>query len=136
MVHTSEQTDNDRVKIEMEFEVKSSPSILFNYISGASGLSEWFADRVNVQGLKKMVFMWGTESREAEILKVIPKKSIKFKWLDDEYKHEYWELEIVQDELTNDVILKVTDFGFADEMEDMEQLWGSQVDELKSSIGA
>ncbi len=32
---------------ELEFPVKSSPAILFEYISTASGLQEWFADKVD-----------------------------------------------------------------------------------------
>ncbi|HQV00603.1 MAG TPA: START-like domain-containing protein, partial [Bacteroidia bacterium] len=36
-------------KFQMEFEMRSSPKILYNYISTASGLSEWFADDVRVK---------------------------------------------------------------------------------------
>lgn len=127
---------SNRVKIEMEFEMKSSPAILYNYISGASGLSEWFAEKVNVKGNKNMVFVWGYDEREAEILKNTPKKAIKFRWLDEQEKSEYWEFQIKIDELTNDLTLVVIDFSDIDEEESVRQLWASQIEDLKSSIGA
>ena len=129
--------NNERVKVEMEFFIKSSPAILYNYISNASGLAEWFADNVSVRGSKNMIFTWDDdEEREAEILKNVPKKGIRFRWMDEEDKNEFWELEIRQDDLTNDVLLFITDYCYADETDQVQELWASQIEDLKSSIGA
>ncbi|NBC57576.1 MAG: SRPBCC domain-containing protein, partial [Bacteroidetes bacterium] len=38
---------DDKVKIELEFPIQASPSLLYQYISTPSGLSEWFADNIN-----------------------------------------------------------------------------------------
>ena len=62
-----------RVKIEMEFEVRSSPNILFNHIGTASGLEEWFADKVNVKGKNSYSFFWDGKEEAAELVKKTPK---------------------------------------------------------------
>lgn len=125
-----------RVKIEMEFPMKSSPAILYNYISGATGLSEWFADKVNVKGSRNLVFVWGPDEREAEILKITARKAIKLRWTDEENKEEFWEMSIEQDDLTQDVVLKVTEFADEGDEDSTIDLWESQIEDLKSSIGA
>jgi len=43
-------------KFEIEFVVHASPSLLFNYISTPSGLSEWYADNVNSRSEKFILF--------------------------------------------------------------------------------
>jgi uncharacterized protein YndB with AHSA1/START domain len=127
----------DRIKLISEFFIKSSPAILFNYLSNASSLSEWFADDVKVRGERSLIFYWADEGeREAEIVKVIPKKCIKFRWLDVEDKNEYWEFEVKQDDLTNDVVLIITDYADWEEEEEVRDLWASQIEDLKASIGA
>lgn len=116
--------------------MKSSPAILYNYISGATGLSEWFADKVNVKGSRNLVFVWGPDEREAEILKITAKKAIKLRWTDEENKDEFWEMSIEQDDLTQDVVLKVTEFADVGDEDSTIDLWESQIEDLKSSIGA
>jgi len=39
-------------KFELEYIIKSSPAILFNYLSTPDGLSQWFADNVNIKDNK------------------------------------------------------------------------------------
>mgnify|MGYP000327255360 CR=1 FL=1 len=124
-----------RIKIEMEFEVRSSPNILYNHIATASGLEEWFADKVNVKGKDKYVFIWDGKEEASELLKKVPKSLVKFRWVDGP-ADEYFQLEIIIDDLTSDVVLVVTDFTEEDEAEETEMLWESQVDTLKSFIGA
>lgn len=124
-----------RIKIEMEFEVRSSPAILFNHIGTASGLEEWFADKVNVKGKNSYSFYWDGKEEKAELIKKVPRTLVKFRWLEGP-KDEFFQMEIIIDDLTSDVILVVTDFVEEDEVEETEMLWESQVDTLKSFIGA
>ena len=42
---------------EIEFVIKSSPQLLYQYLFTPSGLSEWFADNVNSRG-EVFVFIW------------------------------------------------------------------------------
>lgn len=124
----------DRVKLELEFVVKSSPNILFNYISTPSGLVEWFADDVNVKG-KKYTFFWDGDENVAELIKKVNGKYVRFKWLDNP-DDEYFEMEIQKDELTNDIALIVTDWADEDEAEEISLLWESQVQDLRNALGA
>lgn len=124
----------NRVKLELEFVVKSSPNILFNYISTPSGLVEWFADDVNVKG-KNYTFFWDGDENVAELLKKVNGKNVRFRWLDNP-DDEYFEMEIQKDELTNDIALIVTDWADEDESEEISLLWESQVQDLRNALGA
>jgi uncharacterized protein YndB with AHSA1/START domain len=122
-----------RKKIRMEFEVKASPALLFNYISSASGLSEWFADDVDLYN-NTYKFKWDKDEQIANMVKKHNNKSIKFQWSEGN-PEEYFEFEIVQDELTDDVALVVTDFVDESDEENARQLWESQVHELRMNLG-
>ena len=128
---------SDKVKYEMEFEVKSSTSVLFNMISTASGLSEWFADNVNLKD-DRFIFIWDGSEEEAKLLGKKKGESIKFQWMEDfeEGEKTYFEIAIKIDDLTNDVALIVTDFADEDELEESKLLWTNQIAELKMTIGS
>jgi len=121
-------------EIRLEFFLKTSPTVLFSRISTPSGLSEWFADNVKIEG-KIYTFIWGKTEQQAEILTMIPNVSISFRWLDMESGYEFG-FNIIQDELTGDVALIVTDNIDEDEAEDTCNLWCSQVAKLKHMIGS
>ncbi len=121
-------------KFELEYTLNSSPNVVFPRLSTPGGLSEWFADNVNLDG-KTYTFVWeGTEQKA----KVINKKNntyIRFHWLDDNDDSSYFEFRIHKDELTGDLALMITDFAHDDEKEDAIELWDTQIAELKHSIG-
>jgi uncharacterized protein YndB with AHSA1/START domain len=121
-------------EIRLEFFLKTSPAVLFSRISTASGLAEWFADNVKVDG-KIFTFIWGSTEQQAIILAMIPNESIRFRWMDVESANEFG-FNIIQDELTGDVALVVTDITEDDEVEDNSNLWSSQVAKLKHMIGS
>ena len=117
----------------MEFEVKASPPMLFNYISTPSGLSQWFCTDVDIYN-NFYKFKWDGDENVAEMIKRSPNKSIKFRWKDAK-ADEYFEFEIIQDELTDDVALVITDFVDPAEEENARQLWDNQVHDLKTLLG-
>jgi len=121
-------------EIRLEFFLKTSPAVLFSRISNPSGLAEWFADNVEING-KVFTFYWGATEQKAEILIMIPNVSISFRWLDMEPGYEF-EFQIIQDELTGDVALIVTDNVDEDDIEDTRNLWNSQIAKLKHMIGS
>lgn len=122
-------------KYQLEFVVKSSPSLLYNYISNPSGLSEWFADNVNSRG-EKYTFMWDEDEETAFLIKSKQDTYVRFQWEDDEDTKYFFELNIVEDDLTGDVSLMITDFAESDEMEQSQLLWESQIEDLKHIIGS
>ena len=58
---------NTKVKYELEFPIHASTSMLYNYISTPSGLSEWFADNVNSRG-ELFTFIWDDSEEKANDL--------------------------------------------------------------------
>ncbi len=121
-------------EIQQEYLLKTSPPVLFTRISSASGLAEWFADNVEVDGgIYK--FYWGDTFQEAEIVKLVPNESIRFRWLDSSFPGEF-EFCIVIDDLTSDIALIITDNIDDDEEQDAKILWDHQVAKLKQVIGS
>ena len=122
-------------KYQIEFPIRSSLRILFNQVSTPSGLSEWFADNVNLSG-KNYTFFWDGDVQEAELISKKNNQWIKFRWV-DEPSDTYFELKIIVDDITQDISLIVTDF--AEDEEDEEEaklLWHKQIEKLRQSIGS
>ena len=127
---------SDRIKFEMEFPIKVSQKLLFQYISTPSGLSEWFADNVNSRG-EIFIFIWNDSEESAKLIRKINNEKIQFQWLDDEETDCYFELRIQFDEITKDVSLIVTDFAEdEDEVEESKLLWTNQISDLKKVLGS
>ena len=123
------------MKYELEYPIHSSINILFDRLSTLSGLSEWFADDVNVDREGIYTFTWEGSEQQATLVSKKKNDHVRFKWLGSD--EEYFEFLIQVDELTNDISLIVTDF--ADDEEDKEdavQLWDLQIDNLKKIIGS
>ena len=125
---------SDRIKFEMEFPIKVSQKLLFQYISTPSGLSEWFADNVNSRG-KVFSFFWDGVEEKAELLSSKNNTYVKFKWLEND-DDCFFEIKITVDEITKDVSLIIIDFADNDEVEEAKMLWESQISDLKSVIGS
>lgn len=125
--------DKSKQKITMEFGLKSSAKILFSYLSSPNGLAEWFADDVIYKD-GHYLFIWDNETLKAKMVANRENKLVRFKW--DEDDTSYLEFEILQDELTGDVALSVTDFALESELEDKKMIWHNQVDDLIHVLGA
>lgn len=123
-----------RVKYSLEIEVKSSPAILYSHITSPSGLAEWFCDDVNLQG-GVYIFKWDGVETQAEVVKTVPNKHVRFRWIDGP-DDEFFEMEVMVDDLTSDVALMITDFADEDDVTGSKQLWESQVQQLKMAIGS
>ncbi|MDC7998174.1 START-like domain-containing protein [Gilvibacter sediminis] len=126
---------SDKVKYEMEFPIHVSPSLLFQYISTPSGLSEWYADNVNSRG-ELFTFIWDGSEEQAKLISKKSGERVKFRWMEDEDTDYYFELRIQVDEITKDVSLMVTDYAEDDEMEEGKMLWDNMISELKHILGS
>ncbi len=126
-----------KVRYEIEFPINSSPQLLYQYISTPSGLQEWFVDKVNSRG-EFFTFEWDDSQENARLASKKTGEKIKFKWVDENKKDTeyYFEIRILEDELTKDVSLLIVDFAEEDELEESKQLWENQVSDLKHVIGS
>ena len=111
--------------------------LLYQYISTPSGLQEWFADNVNSRG-EFFTFIWDDTEENARLASKKTGEKVKFKWVDEskadtEY---YFELRILEDEITKDVSLMVVDFAVPEELDQAKLLWENQVSDLKHVIGS
>ena len=109
----------NKIRYELEFPLNSSPQLLYQYISTPSGLQEWFADNVNSRG-EFFTFIWDGNEENARLASKKTGEKVKFKWVDDNKKDTeyYFELRILEDEITKDVSLMVVDFSLEDELEE------------------
>jgi uncharacterized protein YndB with AHSA1/START domain len=124
-----------RVKLELEYLLNTSPAILFNRLSSPSGLSEWFADDVDVKG-KEYTFFWKGSEQKAEQTLRKENKMVRYTWLDEDMEGVWFEFQINVDELTGDVALIVIDHVEADEENDNIELWNRQVEVLRHGLGS
>src|SRR5471030_2917278 len=122
---------SEKKKFSIEYEIKSSPRILFTFLNEPNGLAQWFADDVNVRD-QVFTFTWDDEPQKAKLILVKENKLVRFKWLEDEPQC-YFEMEILQDELTNDVALSITDFATEDQIPERKLIWDNQVEYLVRS---
>ncbi len=128
---------DDKEKFEMEFVIQASPSLIYQYISTPSGLSEWFADNVNSRG-ERFTFIWDGSEEQAKLLSKKSGERVKFRWLadDEEGSSNFFEIRIQVDEITKDVSLMVTDFAEDDEVDEAKMLWDNQISSLKQVLGS
>ncbi|HEY8783094.1 MAG TPA: START-like domain-containing protein [Mucilaginibacter sp.] len=125
---------SEKKKFNIEYEIKSSPRILYSFLSEPNGLTQWFADDVSVKD-QVYTFTWDDEQQTAKLLALKENKIVRFRWIDDEPQY-YFEMEIVQDDLTNDVALSITDFATEDTIGERKLIWDNQVEYLVSVLGA
>ncbi len=118
----------------MEYPVRCSPSILYEFLSTPAGLQEWFADKVDERD-GVFSFSWNGTEEKAALLEKEDNKFIRFHW-DNMQKNEYFEFSIERSEVTNQTILIVKDFAEKKDIKDQSQLWEYQVKELFHRLGS
>lgn len=127
----------EKQKYQLEFEINASPSLLFQYLSSPSSLSEWFADNVNSRG-EYYAFMWDETEETARLATKKSDDRLKYMWVDEDKVDTgyYFEFRIEVDDITRDVSLIITDFAEEDEIEESKLLWENQIEDLKHVIGS
>ncbi len=128
---------SDKIKYEIEFVIRASPALLYQYMATPSGMSEWFADNVNSRG-ELYTFIWDGTEEQAKLVNKKSNERIRFRWLEDEEDGEdyFFELRIQVDEITKDVSLIITDYAEDDEIDEGKMFWDNQISQLKHVIGS
>ena len=124
----------EKQKYQLEFDMKGTPvPLLWSYISSASGLKEWFADAVEIDG-KHYTFYWNKQPQSATVLSMRSEVSVRWRW-DDEPSRAYFELKIQVNDFTVTSTLILTDFAEPSELDDARELWTTQIDGLRTLLG-
>ena len=119
----------------LEFPVRCSPGILYEFLSTPAGLQEWFADKVG-EWENVFSFSWdGGVPEKAEVVDREENKFIRFRWLHND-KNEFFEFRIEKTEISNQTILVIKDFAEKSEIKDQSQLWEYQTKELFHRLGS
>ena len=122
-----------KTQFTLEYPVRCSPSILYEFLSTPAGLQEWFADKVDERD-NVFSFSWNGTIDKAEVLESEENRFIKFHWMHAP-KEEWFEFRIEKSEVTNLTILVINDFADKKEIKDQSQLWEYQVKDLFHRLG-
>jgi len=118
----------------LEFPVRCSPTILYDFLITPAGLQEWFADKVDDwEGVYSFSWSGGVPDK-AKLLEHEQDKFVRYHWLHSA-KGEYFEFRIVKTEISNQTILVINDFAEKSEIKDQTQLWESQIKDLFYRLG-
>lgn len=124
---------------EADFEINASKKMLYPYISSASGMSQWFADDVTIDEDKVFNFIWDEEDHKARMVSHRTNNYVKFEFVadteEDAEDPAFFELRLEENDLTQTVFLKITDYSEMDDTEELYDLWEGLVDSLKDIVG-
>lgn len=129
-----------REKITIEYPLSArSPGIAWGLISTAAGLQKWIADHVEEDGAT-MTFTWGEPwtQRDTKTSQVIEKEKnhyIRMKWDYIEEDYAYWEMRIEKSEVTGHLVLVITDYAPADDLDYLRGLWNGNLERLHRASG-
>jgi uncharacterized protein YndB with AHSA1/START domain len=125
-----------RKKIELEYVMRTSPRVLFPRLSTPAGLTEWFADNVTVRSKNIFDFHWNKTTQSAVQSYLRENVVVRYEWVDQPDKEtNYFEFRIRIDDLTGDLSLLVTDFAEEEEVDETIELWNTQIQQLKHTLG-
>ncbi|MBO0930552.1 START-like domain-containing protein [Fibrella aquatilis] len=129
----------EKFKFTTEYELRASPKVLFPYISSASGLSQWFAAKVNTMPEHKYDFIWDDESHPARQTSLRQNKSVRFEFLntgDNGHDTNYVDFRLDVSELTQATYLKITDYSTNTDEDDLQDMWDGMIHKLKEIVGS
>ncbi len=123
-----------KVLFTLEYPVRCSPSILYEFLVNPAALQEWFAEKVDEKD-GVFSFSWDGTTEKAVMLERELDKFIRFRW-NHMAKDEYFEFRIERSEVTNQTILVIKDFADKKDIKDQSQLWEYQVKDLFHRLGS
>lgn len=117
----------------IEYPVRCSPTILYEFLSTPAGLQEWFADKVDERDTV-FSFSWNGSVEKAEVVEMEEGKFIRFHWVNAP-SSEYFEFFIEKSEVSSQTILVIKDFAEKKDIPDQTRLWDVQVHDLFHRLG-
>ncbi len=123
----------ERVKIDMEFILRASPSILYTFFTTPECLIRWFCDEADIQD-DIYTFTWHGEDEVAELVDDVEEERVRFIWQEAE-EGEYFEFRMYKSAVTNETVMEITDFCDKGEEDEQKDYWETLMVVLKKETG-
>jgi hypothetical protein len=104
---------------------------LYPYLATPEGLAQWFADKVKASG-DAYTFFWDGTPTQAKLIETKQYKSVRF-LLENE---DFFEIKMREAEISQDTIMIINDCTEDSTPEDINRMWNSAIERLRSIIGA
>lgn len=121
-----------RVRFNFEFVFKSSPTIVYQFISSADCLTRWFCDDCNIID-DVFYFDWDGAEEVAYIIDDIEEERLRIQW--EEYDDEYLEYILGRSEVTSATILEIHGFCEKHELNEERRFWEAKIYDLRRAMG-
>lgn len=123
-----------RVSFTLEFIIRTSPTIVYKFLTTPSCLIRWFCDKVEIDG-EKFSYYWGDEEEVAYLIDDFEDEYLRFQWEEAESDEEYLEFKMSVSDVTRETVFEIVDYCDEDEVADQKQLWSNQIDAMKKAMG-
>jgi uncharacterized protein YndB with AHSA1/START domain len=123
-----------RVSFTLEFIIRTSPTIVYKFLTTPSCLIRWFCDKVEIDG-EKFAYYWGDEEEVAYLIDDFEDEYLRFQWEEAESDEEYLEFKMSISDVTRETVFEIVDYCDEDEVADQKQLWSNQIDAMKKAMG-
>lgn len=123
-----------RVRLDMEFIFRASPTILYTFMTTPACLVRWYCDEVDITN-DVYTFYWSGSSEVAYLLDDIEDERVRFEWEDADDPNEFLEFRMYKSDITNETIVEITDFCDEDETQEIKDLWSTLMVDLRKECG-
>lgn len=118
---------------EIDYVIKSSPRILYDFLKLPTHLSQWFCDSCD-NNLNEYIFKWKEYDERAILIDDISEEIVAYRWIDSD-EDEFFEFAISKNEISGDTVLTISDFAEPNEVEDQLDWWENQIVKLRRVLG-
>lgn len=122
-----------RTLLKMEFIFRTSPTIVYRFLTAPDCLIRWFCNNCNVVD-DSYCFEWEGSEEIAHIIEDIEDERLLLRW--EDYEDEYLDYKLSRSEVTSETILEIEAFCDKGEEDEEEQFWSSKIEDLKRAMGS
>ena len=126
-------------KFSAEYEINASNKMLYPYLNTASGLGEWFADKVILDDDKNFLFTWDKAITKGKKTAQKVNQYVKFEFFPvnstEKKDFAYVEFKLDVNEITQTSFLKIVDYSETDDPKELKELWDNLIISLKDRVG-
>ena len=121
-----------RIKVQFEYILKASPTIVYRFLTTPECLVRWFCDSIDIFG-DQYTFEWENSEEVANLIDDIEDEFLKFVWEGRETEFLSYKMETA--ELTRETVLTITDFCDPGEEKYYKDMWDALIKHLKVATG-